>query len=206
MRPVHFCLAVMAVSLLALSNRAAAQHATANDIADGERAYGQTCVVCHGPDGNLIEGIDLGRGLFRRDYTDAELLGIIIDGIPNTPMPPNPTMSEPQAERIVAYLRTMADESRDGAVAGDARRGRQLFFGDGNCTDCHAVAGAGNRHGPDLSNVGRQRRAIEIEASLTDPAARVEPTGRTVSVTLGNGDDDDDGCHRDRRCQLLDAM
>ena len=66
---------------------ALAQHATANDIADGERAFSANCANCHGPDGDLIAGINLGRGLFRREYSDAELVGIITNGIPNTPMP-----------------------------------------------------------------------------------------------------------------------
>ncbi|MDX1561531.1 MAG: c-type cytochrome [Gammaproteobacteria bacterium] len=167
---------------------AAAQHATPFDIESGERAYGNSCAVCHGPDGNLIADIDLLRGLYRRPLTDEEIVGIILNGIPNTPMPPTPGMSEEQARRIVAYLRASAEETGGTVMAGDARRGRELFFGRGECSDCHAVNGSGARHGPDLSAIGRERRAVEIEASLLDPAAIVLPAGRTYSVTLPNGE------------------
>ena len=175
-------------AMLAYAAPGHAQHATASDIADGERAFQDNCANCHGPDGNLIAGIDLGRGLMRRDYTDAELVGIIINGIPDTPMPPTPRMSEPQAERIVAYLREQAADATGPAIEGDIGRGRRLFFGDGGCADCHAVAGAGARHGPDLSNIGRERRALELEASLLDPAGVVLPTGRSYRVVTAAGE------------------
>jgi putative heme-binding domain-containing protein len=176
------------VALAGLVRPAAAQHATASDIADGERAYRDSCANCHGPDGDLIAGIDFGRGLLRRDYSDADIVSIIVNGIPNTPMPATPGVSEPQAERIVAYLRSMADAGSEQALSGDVARGRQLFTGEGECTDCHAVDGVGSRKGPDLSTIGAQRRAIELEASLLDPASVVQPTARSFEVTLGSGE------------------
>jgi len=173
--------------LIVFSASAEAQHATASDISDGERAFADNCANCHGPDGNLIAGIDLGRGMFRREYADAELVGIIMNGIPNTPMPATPRMTEAQAERIVAYLRSRATDATTPALVGDADRGRSLFFGRGDCLDCHAIRGVGSRHGPDLSNIGRERRAVEIEASLIDPAARVDPAGRSYRVVTADG-------------------
>jgi putative heme-binding domain-containing protein len=167
---------------------AIAQHATESDISDGERAFADNCANCHGPDGNLIAGIDFGRGLLRRDYGDAELVGIIMNGIPDTPMPATPGMSVEQAERIVAYLRAWPGTDGARVRSGDPDRGREVFFGKGDCLSCHAIRGVGARHGPDLSRIGLERRAVEIEASLLDPAAFVQPTGRSFEVTLANGD------------------
>ena len=53
----------------------------------------------------LAFGIDFGRGVFRRPLSDDEIVRIITNGIPNTPMPPTPNMSAEQATQIVAYLR-----------------------------------------------------------------------------------------------------
>lgn len=59
---------------------AGAQHGTAFDIEDGKRVYQASCANCHGPDGNLIAGIDFNRALYRRPYTNDELVGIVIPG------------------------------------------------------------------------------------------------------------------------------
>jgi len=178
---------IAAVIVLGFMGAAEAQHATPFDIRDGEEAFESACANCHGPDGNLIEDIDLGRGLFRRPLSDDEIVGIIMNGIPETPMPPTPGMFEEQARRIVVYLRARAEEGRV-LVEGDPGRGRDLFFGEGACDDCHAIDGRGARHGPDLSNIGRERRAVELEAALLDPAVFVQPNGRSYRVTLTDGD------------------
>lgn len=186
MRTLVVTFSFAAASLCAGVRPAGAQHATPDDIFDGARAFDSSCANCHGPDGNLIEGIDLGRGLLRRDYSDAELVGIILNGIPDTPMPASPGMSEAQAQRIVAYLRSRAASADGNMPSGDASRGRDIFFGKGACTDCHAVAGRGARNGPDLSSIGLERRAEELETSLLDPAAEVQPANRSVRVTLAD--------------------
>ena len=179
--------ALVLVMAAGLGGHARAQHATAFDIEDGGRVYQGSCANCHGPDGNLIMGIDFGRGVYRRPYADAELAAVIVAGIPNTPMPPNPGMSEEQALRVVQYLRSMA-EGRVTATAGDARRGRTIFEGKGECRDCHTVAGVGSRVGPDLTSIGLLRRAGELERSLLEPEAEVQPENRFYKVTPKTGE------------------
>lgn len=180
--------AYLLVSLVAaLSAPAAlAQHETAADLLDGERAFRSSCANCHGPDGDLIPNIDLGRGQFRRPLSDDELVRIIRTGIPNTPMPPT-NMTVEQASKIVAYLRSVAAAKKTSTVAGDAPRGKTIFEGKGGCTGCHRVNGAGSRVGPDLSRIGQARRAVEIERSLLDPAADVQPANRFYRVVLKDG-------------------
>jgi putative heme-binding domain-containing protein len=163
-----------------------AQHETAADLLDGERAYRQTCANCHGPDGDVITGIDLGRGQFRRQMTDPDLVQIIRSGIPNTPMPAS-TMSLEQAQKIVAYLRARATAARSGTARGDAARGRAIFDGKGGCATCHMVAGIGSGVGPDLSRIGTLRGVLELETSLVNPAAEVQPTNRFYRVVMKDG-------------------
>ena len=54
--------AVLALSVSIARVPALAQHETAADLLDGERAYRNTCANCHGPDGDVITGIDLAAG------------------------------------------------------------------------------------------------------------------------------------------------
>jgi mono/diheme cytochrome c family protein len=97
---------------------ARAQHATAFDVEDGARSFASYCAACHGPDGNLIPGIDLGHGQFRRPLTDDELVSIITNGIPNTAMPATPRLSDDGIRRVVAYLRANAESQAQSVGAG----------------------------------------------------------------------------------------
>jgi putative heme-binding domain-containing protein len=186
MRSASAVLFLLAVGLILLGGTSSAQHATAFDIEDGGRAFRNTCANCHGPDGDQVAGIDLGRGHFRRPLSDPELVSIIRNGIPNTPMPPN-NVSEAQAVKIVAYLRSLAASRRSVATTGDVARGKSIFDGKGACATCHRVDGIGSRLGPDLSRIGQVRRAVELEQSLLDPAAEVLPANRFYHVTTHDG-------------------
>jgi putative heme-binding domain-containing protein len=180
-------LAATVVAFAVGAGPASAQHETAFDIQDGSRAFRTSCQGCHGPDGDEIAGVDLGRGQFKRASTDADLVRIIRNGIPGTPMPPV-NMSEAQAARIVAYLRSVAASKRSVSAVGDAGRGRVLFEGKGQCATCHRVAGVGGRLGPELSTIGQVRRAAELEQSVLEPDAEVLPTSRFYRVVTRGGD------------------
>jgi cytochrome c oxidase cbb3-type subunit III len=185
MRASTVCLLAFAGAMLT-GGVLLAQHNTAQDIDDGARVFRNTCANCHGPDGNEVAGIDLGRGIFRRAKTDQELVQIIRSGVPGTAMPAS-DMPVAQAEQIVAYLRSVASTKRSTSAAGDLDRGRALFDGKGACATCHRVNGVGSRVGPDLSNVGQLRRAIELETSVVDPGKEIFYTNRTYRVVTKDG-------------------
>jgi cytochrome c oxidase cbb3-type subunit III len=165
-----------------------AQHSyTPADIAEGGRLFRANCVLCHGPEGDQVPGIDLGHGKFRQTYSEEALIKIIENGIPGTAMPPH-NLQDFQAGTIVAYLRTVATAGRTVSGNGNAARGRAVFEGKGGCTGCHRVGATGSRTGPDLSDVGSQRRAVEIEQSVLDPDAEVLPQNRSYRVTTKSGE------------------
>ena len=179
---------ILATAWMASASRSTvlAQHETAADLLDGERAYRNSCANCHGPDGDLIAGIHLGRGQFRRQMSDEDLVRIIRTGIPNTPMPAT-SMTVEQASKIVAYLRSLATTKPAAALAGDSARGKEVFDGKGGCAGCHRINGSGSRVGPDLSRIGELRRAAEIEQSILDPAATVMGANRSYRVVTTDG-------------------
>jgi putative heme-binding domain-containing protein len=166
--------------------RLVAQHDAAADIDDGGRVFRDTCANCHGPDGDEVAGVDLGRGQFRRASSDQDLIRIIRSGIPGTPMPAS-NFSDEQAAKVVAYLRSVAASRRSNSAQGDAARGKSLFEGKGTCISCHRVNGAGTRSGPDLSTIGQLRRAVELEQSLVEPDAEVLGTNRSYRVITKDG-------------------
>ncbi len=116
-----------------------AQHAyTPADIQEGERLFRANCVLCHGPEGDQIPGIDLGHGKFRQTYSEDALVKIIQEGNPGTAMPPN-NLQDFQAEIVLAYLRSIASSGRSAPGNGDAARGKAIFEGKGGCRQCHRV-------------------------------------------------------------------
>lgn len=175
--------------LLFASTLTAQEHSyTQADIENGARLYQSSCAGCHGPNGDMVPGIDLQRGRFRRATSDTEIMQIIQLGIPGTTMPPS-SFSGAQAGTIVAFLRSAAPAADGGThvVRGDAPRGRAVFEGKGRCATCHRVNGAGPRVAPDLSDIGAIRPASELEQKLVDPNALVRPANRFIDVVMKNG-------------------
>src|SRR3954470_16902482 len=126
MRAASLCTSAVVAGALIMSATLFAQHNTAQDIDDGGRVFRNTCANCHGPDGDQVSGIDLGRNVFRRAKTDQDLVQILRGGVPGTSMPAS-DMPVAQAEQIVSYLRSVAATKRSVSGEGDVERGKALF-------------------------------------------------------------------------------
>ena len=173
--------------LLAIPGALLAQHTyTPADIQEGGRLFRVNCVLCHGPDGDQVPGIDLGHGKFRQTYSQAALVKIIQDGIPGTGMPTN-NLQDFQAEIVLAYLRSIATSGHTVSGNGDSARGKAVFEGKGGCLQCHRVGARGSRVGPDLSDIGSLRRNVEIERSLLEPDEEVLPQNRYYRAVTKQG-------------------
>jgi putative heme-binding domain-containing protein len=155
------------------------------EVEAGGRVYTSTCTGCHGPDGDGVGGINFSQGKYRRTASDDDLVRIIVRGIPGTPMPPT-GMSEGQAGTVVAYLRSMT-AAGDAPSGGDATRGRALVEGKGQCLTCHSIGTNGGHAGPALSDIGLQRRSVDLMQSLVNPGAEVRPDNRGVRVVMKDG-------------------
>jgi putative heme-binding domain-containing protein len=181
MLSIKFCLPFAVVGTMF------AQHGyTPSDVENGGRLYRSNCSSCHGPNGDLQPGVDLGHGKFRRATADEEVAAIITKGIPGTGMPPA-NFTEGQALTIVAYLRSMAATSNVAVTAGDPARGKEIFEGKGRCVNCHRVRTLGSRVGPDLTDIGMLRRTAELQTSLLDPDAEVLAPNRYYRVVTKDG-------------------
>ena len=140
-----------------------AQHSyTRSEIENGARLYQGSCATCHGAKGDTVRGTALLSGQFQRASTDAELVKIIVSGIPGTAMPPN-NYSDLEAGMIVAYLRGAAAGDSVVVAAGDRARGKTLFDGKGKCATCHSES---SRMAPSL--VGCRRAPAAARAGTVD--------------------------------------
>ena len=156
------------------------------DINFGMQVFRANCVGCHGPDGDVVDGVNLRSGQFRNAASDRDLLGVIAGGIPDTAMPAGDYNSS-ELTGLVAYLRTMGDFDPTGSTSGDAARGEALYRGTGDCARCHRIGGDGSRVAPNLTNIAATRTAGSLAASLMDPTEAMLPINRPVRIVTNDG-------------------
>lgn len=190
--PSRFRTSAAAV-LLALASgvslRAQADHGTQYsqaDIAAGYRVYTATCTQCHGPNGDLISGVDLRRGLFRRSSTDETLAAVITNGVTGSGMPAF-KLAPAELTGVIAYIRAGFDQTSSVRV-GDAARGRALYDGKGDCAACHRVRGRGALTAPDLSGIGLARTVAALQRSIVEPTTAMVPANRPLRAVTKNGE------------------
>lgn len=159
----------------------------AEDAAKGRELYNRNCTMCHGLDGSAGDrapALGATRRYLRR--TEEELFDAIKNGIPGTLMPP--TALDPKEVRlIVAYIRSLRATAADSPVPGDVEKGSQVFFGKGGCAGCHTIDGRGGILGPELSNIGAERRIEALRDALTKRRETIPRGYVPVKVTLRKG-------------------
>jgi cytochrome c oxidase cbb3-type subunit 3 len=145
----------------------------------GEFEFRINCAFCHGLGAHGGgRGPDLTRAHKRHGDSDADMFQNISQGIPGTVMPANGTngqgvgMTDDEIWQIIAYLRSAQVHSPAKPV-GSAAHGKELFYGDANCSSCHMVAGKGGRVGPDLTAVGSARTVESLVESVRSPSQRL---------------------------------
>jgi len=142
----------------------------------GEYEFRINCALCHGLGARGGgRGPDLTRAKKKYAHSDAEMFQIISNGIPGTAMPANGTngqgvgMTDEEIWQIVTYIRSQEVRAPANSI-GNPAHGKELFYGDANCSLCHMINGKGGRFGPDLSGVGASRTRGAIIDSVRNPS------------------------------------
>jgi cytochrome c oxidase cbb3-type subunit 3 len=145
----------------------------------GESQFRANCAFCHGLGARGGgRGPDLTRAQKRHGTADADLFHNIHDGITGTAMPAATNggigvgMSDEEIWQVISYIRSL-EVKAPAHPAGDAGRGKQLFYGSAGCSTCHMIQGRGGRLGPDLSTAGGSRSTTYLEESMRNPSRRL---------------------------------
>jgi putative heme-binding domain-containing protein len=145
----------------------------------GEYEFRINCALCHGLGARGGgRGPDLTRAVKKHTHNDAEMFQVISNGIPGTAMPANGTngqgvgMTDTEIWQIITYIRSQ-EVKAPAHAAGNASHGKELFYGDANCSLCHMIEGKGGRVGPELTGVGGSRTREAIMESVRDPSRRL---------------------------------
>jgi cytochrome c oxidase cbb3-type subunit III len=185
-----FFLLIQSIAIRAQENSAATakdRMKTGSSTA-AEQAFAANCAGCHGLDGQGGERApDIVTRPQVRQLSDAELLQILQQGVPNTSMPAFQFLHEKTRRSLVSYLRTLQGTNARAKLAGNAARGKVIFSGKGACSSCHAVRGQGGFFATDLTNYASGRSPETLREAIVRPNRCLDPRKRTVVVTLPDG-------------------
>jgi len=161
--------------------------------------FNSTCAPCHGLDGrggDKAPNISTNARVQR--LSDAELSNIISNGVPGTGMPAFHTLSGKQIHDLVGYVRSLQGRGEAKQVTGNVEHGKEIFFGKGNCSNCHTISGKGGFLGPDLTNHAATSSAAAIREEIIKatrvpamgyrPAVLVTATGERLEGLIRNED------------------
>lgn len=160
---------------------------------DFDYLFTHNCTGCHGEDGQLGPAPPLNDPLFLAIVPDEELLRVITEGRPGTPMPAfarknQGVLTEEQIKIIATGLkeRWKSDDLPDVKLpsyevatdagppsAADVERGRKVF--EAACASCHGDDGQGN--GPDSKPGGINNPAL-LTLISNQALRRIVITGR----------------------------
>src|SRR5438445_6714163 len=144
--------AVLLVLLTSVNMAAADRNPFAGDpkaAKAGEFEFRINCALCHGLGARGGgRGPDLTRAQKKHATSDAVMFQIINSGIPGTAMPANGTngqgvgMTDQEIWELITYIRSVEVKAPAKPI-GDATHGKELFYGDANCSLCHMISGQG---------------------------------------------------------------
>lgn len=156
--------------------------------AESQEIFATRCAGCHGTDGKGAERApDIVTRPAIRQLSDAQLLDVFRKGVPQTSMPPFSYLGDDVLRSLVVHLRTLQGNPAATALSGDAKRGREVFFGKGRCSQCHMAHGEGGFFASDLTHYASGRAPEAIHDAIVFPNRDLAPRQRTVVITLANG-------------------
>ncbi len=160
----------------------------ANSTAAGRNIYNASCSGCHGLDGHGSDkAVNIAAGSEVQHLPDSQVSSIIANGVPATGMPAFRSLSPKQVGEVVRYLRALQGKGETQALAGDARHGKEIFFGKGECSSCHTISGQGGFLGPDLSEYASTASAKAIHEEIVRARRNPGAGYRSAILTTADG-------------------
>lgn len=187
--PLAFLLVYSGIALgEGQKSSSSAQKKSARELEGARQAFSTNCAACHGLDGRGGERApDIVTRANTRQLSDGQLLQILQKGVPQTSMPAFSHLGDEVLRSLVAHLRSLQGHPATATLPGDARRGKELFFGKGGCSGCHMIRGQGGFFASDLTAYARGRAPETIRDAILLPNRDLDPHNRMVVVTLPSG-------------------
>jgi cytochrome c oxidase cbb3-type subunit III len=154
----------------------------------GAAIFAANCAGCHGADGRGGEHApNIATAAEVQHLMDRELAGIIRNGISGAGMPAFSSLKQQEVADVVAWLRILQGRGDIVKLPGDAKSGEALFFGKGQCSECHMVKGKGGFIGGDLSFYGADAKPDQIRAIILNPEKNLPSEKKATTVVTNMG-------------------
>jgi len=154
----------------------------------GAAIFAANCAGCHGADGRGGEHApDIATAPEVQHLMDRELAGIIRNGISGAGMPAFSSLKQQGVADVVAWLKILQGRGGMVKLPGDANRGKSLFFGKAQCSECHMVNGQGGFLGADLSFYGADAKSDQMRAILLNPEKNLPLEKEATTVVTKTG-------------------
>lgn len=124
----------------------------------GRGLYEENCAMCHGEEGEGVDGPPLNDTTFLTSTADQTIFSLIGSGVPGTEMPAwnqahGGPFTDQEVQQIVAFIRQWESKAPDRqamAMMGDPVNGLMIF--NNTCVVCHGQEGNGTDRAPALND------------------------------------------------------
>ena len=158
-------------------------------VTEGRSLYAENCAMCHGEEGEGVDGPALNDKQFLANTADTTVFSVISSGIPNTEMPAwnqahGGPFTDEQVRSLVAFVRNWEPDAPDRqamAMAGDPVQGLVIF--NSTCIVCHGEAGVGTDRAPALNDPAKMAQFDDewyVDTITEGRPAQGMPTWGTV--------------------------
>lgn len=165
------------------------EHDKSAMVSEGKAIFNSFCTVCHGKQGEGVDGPALNDKQFLAETTDQRMFSLISSGVPGTKMPAwnqvhGGPFTDQQVTQLVAFIRNWeptAPDRRAEALKGDPSKGLVIF--SSTCFVCHGENGQGTDRAPvlnDLTKLAKFDDAWYIDTIANGRPAKGMPTWGTV--------------------------
>ncbi len=125
-------LSVLSISILQARQNISSDHDSETASAAGRTTFNSSCAGCHGLDGTGSDkAVNISGTTRARQLSDAQLSGIISNGIPGTGMPAFRSLNARQVRAIVDYLRSLQGKAEGRTLTGRRETRKRNFLRQG---------------------------------------------------------------------------
>ncbi|MCH2184550.1 c-type cytochrome [Myxococcota bacterium] len=167
--------------------------------------FTESCAGCHGQRGG---GGSMGPSLLTpraKALSRQKINQIIYSGRPDMGMPSFEfTYRRDQIQELAIHVLSLQGRStgkakgpmRSGkkkraalspAQQASVNRGRQIFFKEARCAECHSVFNYGGRTAPILNRFAKRKTRAEVLEAIVNPSAKIAPRYQTTEIVMQDG-------------------